>query len=252
LVMDFHPKRFSVRVRVSISGFGFGCTETPPDPNPTRCHPYSTWAGSCLGLGDWRSEVGSQLWPCRGWPAPAAARTVVAFVDVTPFWKASTLLPSESGVILLVAPHFVVLSLGALLPHLIIGLTTLLPPLASAHTTYCQVLAVNNHLCRSLAHLSASSHHMLDCGDLDLLSGSPRSPPGGPPPNGVGGRQLEPRCSHRRCNSCMVVAGLFSLNVLQPLGCRLFGADSLTAACELKIFRVCFWWWHRSETWCSH
>jgi hypothetical protein len=129
-----------------------------------------------------------------------------------PFLMASTLLPSESGVLLLVAPHFVALSLVALLPHFVIGWTTLLSPLASVHTTCCQVLAVNSHLCRSLAHLSASSHHMLDCGDIDLFFGSPRSPPGGPPPNGIGGCQLEPRCSHRRCNSCMVVAGLFSLN----------------------------------------
>jgi hypothetical protein len=111
--------------------------------------------------------------------------------------------------------------MGALLPRLVIRLTTLLPPLASTHTTCCQMLAVNSYLCRSLAHLSASSHHMLGCGDLDLFYGSPRSPPGGPPPNDVGGRQLESRCSHRRYNSCMVVAGLFSLNALQPLGCRL-------------------------------
>jgi len=54
--------------------------------------------------------------------------------------------------------------------------------LASVNTTCCQVLATNGLLCRSLDHLNASPHHMLGCVDLDLLSGSPRSPPGDPPP----------------------------------------------------------------------
>ena len=55
-------------------------------------------------------------------------------------------------------------------------------PLASANTTCSQVLVVHGLLCHSLDHLSASPHHILGCGDLDLLSGSPRSPPRDPPP----------------------------------------------------------------------
>jgi hypothetical protein len=54
--------------------------------------------------------------------------------------------------------------------------------LASANTTCCQVLAINVLLRHSLDHLSAPPHHMLGCGDLDLLSGSPRSPPSDPSP----------------------------------------------------------------------
>jgi len=78
-------------------------------------------------------------------------------------------------------PCTLVLSSVALLPILLL---VWLPsyPLAYANTTCCLVLATNNLLCRSLHHLSASPHHMLGGGDLNLLSGSPRSPPGVPPP----------------------------------------------------------------------
>jgi hypothetical protein len=76
---------------------------------------------------------------------------------------------------------------------------------------------------------------MLGCGELDLFSGSPRSPPGVPPPlrlsspNGVGGRWLEPRCANRQHNSWLSSVGSDSmpysflaivchipLNILQP------------------------------------
>jgi hypothetical protein len=66
-------------------------------------------------------------------------------------------------------------------PHLVwVGLPSY--PLAFTHTACCQVLAINALVCCPLNLLSTSPHHMLGCEHLDLLSGSPRSPPDGPPP----------------------------------------------------------------------
>ena len=103
-------------------------------------------------------------------------------------------------------------------------------PLAYANTTCCLVLATNNLLCRSLHHLSASPHHMLGGGDLDLLSGSPRSPPGNPPPlrltspNGIGGRWLELRCALRRCYSR-----------LSPIGSDSMPCNFLDVVCRIPL-----------------
>jgi hypothetical protein len=122
--------------------------------------------------------------------------------------------------------------------------------LASANTTCCQVLAISVLLRHSLDHLSVSPHHMLGCGDLDLLSGSPRSPPGDPSPlrlpspNGVGRRRLELRCA-LKLMLLTVVACWLRLNALQLSGCHLSDhTQYLTAACGLGLFGVCLWWWH--------
>jgi len=103
-------------------------------------------------------------------------------------------------------------------------------PLAFVHTACQQVLAVDGLLCHPLVHLSASSHHMLGYGDLDLLSGSSRFVLtfiplwGFLPPDGVGGRWPEARCSHRRCNSRL--SPVYSASYLSSVR-----PDSLTAAC---------------------
>ena len=83
--------------------------------------------------------------------------------------------------LLCMPPHTLVLSSVALLPILLL-VWLLSYPLAYANTTCCLVLAISGLLYRSLRHLSASPHHMLGGGDLDLLSRSHCSPPGDPPP----------------------------------------------------------------------
>ena len=84
-----------------------------------------------------------------------------------PFLKApiqARLLPSTLGATLC--------SLRSLShPHLVIGLTTFLP------LGFC----THGLLCRSLAHLSASPHHMLGYRILISSSGSPHSPIDDPP-----------------------------------------------------------------------
>jgi len=73
------------------------------------------------------------------------------------------------------------LSLIALPPHLVIDLTTLLPLGLCAHCLLSG--ARRQRLALSFSSsLSVFPHHMLGCGDLDIFSRSPRSPPGGRPP----------------------------------------------------------------------
>jgi hypothetical protein len=105
------------------------------------------------------------------------------------WWRLWTSLPllmasMQAHLLPYTSPRGLVLSPNALLPILLL---VWLPsyPLASTNTTCCQVLAISNLLCRFLDHLSAPPHHMPGCGDLDLISGSPHSPPGDPPPLGL-------------------------------------------------------------------
>jgi hypothetical protein len=91
--------------------------------------------------------------------------SMVTSVDVTPFLEGiDTSVPASVH-----AWRDLVLSLVALPPYLVIGLTTLLPLGFCTHCFCCQVLAINGLLCRTLAHLNASPHHMMGCEDLDLL-----------------------------------------------------------------------------------
>lgn len=87
--------------------------------------------------------------------------SMVVSVDVTSGIDTST--PASIR-----AQHVLVFSPITLPSHLVIGLTTILPgPLTS--TICCQVLAINGLHYHPLDLLSASSYHMLGCGDLDLL-----------------------------------------------------------------------------------
>ena len=89
---------------------------------------------------------------------------MVASVDVTP-----PLDGIDASTPASMPPRGLVLSPNALLPILLL---VWLPsyPLASANTTYYQVLDINDLLiCRPLDHWSAPPHHMLGCRDLDIF-----------------------------------------------------------------------------------
>ena len=123
--------------------------------------------------------------------------------------------------------------------------------LASANTTCCQVLAINDLFRRPLDHLSAPPHYMLGYGDLDLLLwifsfSSWRSSPfeASFTKMALVGVCWSP--DTLLSDALTTAACWLRLNTLQLLGCRLLDPTQyLTAAHGPEVFRVCHWWWHK-------